>query len=94
MPQTATFTGRSRRRKTHPWVRAGDQIARAVITLGGIGTIVAVLLVGVYLLTVALPLFRPAHASRMGTDLVPADPLRLGIDESGSVAWVRRGVGA
>jgi phosphate transport system permease protein len=91
MPQTATFTGRSRRRKTNPWVRAGDQIARAVITLGGIGTIVAVLLVGVYLLTVALPLFRPARASRMGTDVVHADPMRLGIDESGSVAWVLDG---
>ena len=91
MPQTATFTGRSRRRKTNPWVRAGDQIARAVITLGGIGTIVAVLLVGAYLLTVALPLFWPARASRMGTDPVHADPLRMGIDESGSVAWVLDG---
>jgi len=91
MPQTATFTGRSRRRQTHPWVRAGDAVARAVITLGGIGTIVAVLLVGVYLLTVALPLFRPARASRMGTDLVHADPLHMGIDESGSVAWVLDG---
>ena len=91
MPQTATFTGRSRRRQTHPWVRAGDTVARAVITLGGIGTIVAVLLVGVYLLTVALPLFRSARASRMGTDLVHADPLHMGIDESGSVAWVLDG---
>jgi len=91
MPQTATFTGRSRRRQTHPWVRAGDTVARAVITFGGIGTIVAVLLVGVYLLTVALPLFRPARASRMGTDLVHADPLHMGIDESGSVAWVLDG---
>ena len=91
MPQTATFTGRSRRRQTHPWVRAGDTLARAVITLGGIGTIVAVLLVGVYLLTVALPLFRPARADRMGTDLVHADPLHMGIDESGSVAWVLDG---
>jgi len=91
MPQTATFTGRSRRRKTHPWVRAGDAVARAVITLGGIGTIVAVLLVGVYLLIVALPLFRSAQAGRMGTDLVHADPLHMGIDESGSVAWVLDG---
>ncbi|MCE2726196.1 MAG: ABC transporter permease subunit [Planctomycetaceae bacterium] len=91
MPQTATFTGRSRRRQTHPWVRAGDAVARAVITLGGIGTIVAVLLVGVYLLAVALPLFRPARSSRMGTDLVHADPLHMGVDESGSVAWVLDG---
>ena len=91
MPQTATFTGRSRRRKTHPWVRAGDRIARAVITFGGIGTIVAVLLVGLYLLAVALPLFRPARATRMGTELTHADPVQMGIDESGSVAWVLDG---
>jgi phosphate transport system permease protein len=61
MPPQSTFTGRSRRRKTHPWVKAGDALARAVITLGGIGTILAVLAVAVFLLAVALPLFRPAR---------------------------------
>ena len=61
MPPQSTFTGRSRRRKTHPWVKAGDSLARAVITLGGIGTILAVLAVAVFLLAVALPLFRPAR---------------------------------
>jgi len=61
MPPQSTFTGRSRRRKTHPWVRAGDMLARAVITLGGIGTIIAVLAVAVFLMGVALPLFWPAR---------------------------------
>ena len=61
MQPQSTFTGRSRRRKTHPWVRAGDSLARAVITLGGIGTILAVLAVAVFLLAVALPLFQPAR---------------------------------
>jgi phosphate transport system permease protein len=61
MQPQSTFTGRSRRRKTHPWVRAGDALARAVITLGGIGTILAVLAVAVFLLAVALPLFQPAR---------------------------------
>ena len=61
MPPQSTFTGRSRRRKTHPWVKAGDSLARAVITLGGIGTILAVLAVAVFLLAVALPLFQPAR---------------------------------
>jgi phosphate transport system permease protein len=61
MPPQSTFTGRSRRRKTGSWVWAGDALARAVITLGGIGTIVAVLAVAVFLLAVALPLFRPAR---------------------------------
>ena len=58
-----SFTGRSRRRTTHPWVRYSDTIARAVITLGGIGTIVAVLAVGVFLLAVAAPLFTSATAA-------------------------------
>jgi len=61
MAVQSTFTGRSRRRTTHPWVRAGDILARAVITLGGIGTIIAVLAVAVFLLAVALPLFQSAR---------------------------------
>jgi glycosyltransferase involved in cell wall biosynthesis len=35
MPPQSTFTGRSRRRKTHPWVKAGDSLARAIATLAG-----------------------------------------------------------
>jgi phosphate transport system permease protein len=87
----STFTGRARRRKTHPWVKAGDRIARALITLGGIGTIVAVLLVGVFLLTVALPLFSGA---RVGPATVAAwadraaVPVAIGMDETGAVAWL------
>jgi phosphate transport system permease protein len=87
----ATFTGRARRRTTHPWVKAGDRIARVLITLGGIGTIVAVLLVGAFLLTVALPLFR-GPAIDAGSTAPWADdsepPAALGMDESGAVAWL------
>jgi len=43
MQKRATFTGRARRRKTDPWVRAGDAVARGLITVGGIGTIVGTL---------------------------------------------------
>jgi phosphate transport system permease protein len=89
MDSTPTFTGRTRRRRSNPWVRAGDAIARAVITLGGIGTIVAVLLVGCFLFAVALPLLR---GSRVGASAGrPADleaPAAIGSDESGAVAWV------
>ena len=92
MAHTATFTGRSRRRRTNPWVRAGDAIARGVITFGGIGTIVAVLLVGVYLMTVALPLFRPARAAAGGGDAPGGrSPVRIGADESGDVLWMLDG---
>ena len=47
MQSPPSFTGRSRRRTTRPWVKASDRIARLVITLGGISTIAAVLAVGV-----------------------------------------------
>ena len=57
MHDNGTFTGRSRRRTSHPWVRFSDALERGLITLGGIGTIVAVLGVGVFLLVVAVPLF-------------------------------------
>jgi phosphate transport system permease protein len=90
-----TFTGRARHRSTRPGVRFGDSLARAVITVGGIGTIVAVLLVGAFLLAVAVPLFRPAHSepARFGA-LADAESSRegvvagLGTDESGLVAWL------
>ncbi len=91
MHSRATFTGRARRRKTDPWVRAGDLLARGLITVGGIGTIVAVLAVGIFLFAVAAPLFkggriRPAQT----TPLVHGveRPACLGVDESGLVAWV------
>jgi phosphate transport system permease protein len=96
MAATPTFTGRARRRATRPWVKAGDGIARAVITLGGIGTIVAVLLVAVFLLAVALPLFRPARltAERGSGDVAggvvgagAAGVAAIGADEAGVVAW-------
>jgi phosphate transport system permease protein len=103
MPPQSTFTGRSRRRKTHPWVRAGDALARAVITLGGIGTILAVLAVAVFLLAVALPLFRPARltlerpSSIVEGATAPSSASAggggaattcLGADEAGVVAWL------
>ena len=91
MQSKATFTGRPRRRTTHPWVKAGDRLARILITLGGISTIVAVLLVGMFLLAVALPLFRSAvfgwaHTTPLAH--TPTAATALGTDESGSVGWL------
>ena len=96
MNPDASFTGRARRRTTRPGVRFGDTLARAVITLGGIGTIAAVLLMGLFLLAVALPLFRPAsigghattalgEAATEGNRVFPA--IALGTDESGEIGW-------
>ncbi|MFM7107863.1 MAG: hypothetical protein ACKOZU_04580, partial [Planctomycetaceae bacterium] len=91
MDATPSFTGRPRRRTTRPWVRTGDRVARVVITAGGIGTIVAVLLVGVFLLAVALPLFRSATVRREAAASfgdTGSTPAWLGVDESGAVAWI------
>jgi len=89
MNAKGTFTGRTRRRTSHPWVRFGDALARGLITAGGIGTIIAVLLVGVFLLVVAAPLFRPAKSKPAGAAaLVAGRPLAIGSDDSGSVAWL------
>jgi len=95
MHSKPTFTGRPRRTATHPWVKAGDVVARLLITLGGIGTIGAVLLVGVFLLAVALPLFRTARidylrsaAAERAAKAVGA----LGCDEGGLIGWTLDGV--
>lgn len=89
MTVKGTFTGRDRRRKSHPSVRFGDALARGLITAGGIGTIVAVLLMGVFLLVVAAPLFRSAESAPAGTVAMKGgEPLAIGSDESGTVAWI------
>lgn len=89
MQAQPTFTGRSRRRTTHPWVRASDTVARMVITFGGIGTIAAVLAVGVFLVAIAAPLFRPA-AEKLDRVVPLADGhlVALGTDESATLAWL------
>jgi phosphate transport system permease protein len=90
MHAKTSFTGRARRRTTRPWVRTGDTLAQALITLGGIGTIVAVLLVGVFLLAVALPLFRPARARLEQVAASPftsAELASLVMDDSAAVVW-------
>ena len=90
MKPDPSFTGRARRRTTRPGVRFGDACARAVITLGGIGTIAAVLLMGVFLLGVALPLFRSASVGGPALTAIEGAAgnrpplLALGTDESGA----------
>lgn len=59
-----TITGRPRRKRTtHSSVVWMDRIARSIIAIGGIGTIVAVGLVFVFLIWVVAPLFLPAKIS-------------------------------
>jgi phosphate transport system permease protein len=59
MAAPKSFTGRARRRSTRFGVRFADVASRALITFGGIGTIVAVALVCLFLVWVVAPLFFP-----------------------------------
>lgn len=58
----SSFTGRSRDRKTRTSVKVADKVSKALITFGGIGTIIAVSTVCIYLVSVAVPLFFKAKA--------------------------------
>jgi phosphate transport system permease protein len=88
----STFTGRRRDRKTRPGVKVADHVARTLITLGGIGTIIAVSTVCIFLVAVAWPLFSKA---RMGDSQPIAPPwaqqqltpVHIAMDEYQLLGW-------
>ncbi len=57
MSDQPSFTGHTRRRHTRRSVRVADRVSRGLITVGGVGTILAVTLIMVFLVWVVLPLF-------------------------------------
>jgi len=84
-----TFTGRTRQRRTKWTVRAADTFAHGLIVAGGIGTIVAVSMVCLFLVWSVLPLFESAtiestaeHASGW-----PQTPVSLAVNEHGVAGW-------
>ena len=84
------FTGRPGRHKTRWTVRLTDRVSSWVITVGGIGTIVAICLVFVCLLWVVVPLFRSAKVSDLRNLRSPAlsmAPLEVAIDEYRVLGW-------
>lgn len=81
-----SFTGRTRHRATSSSVKLIDMLARGTITLGGIGTILAVSGVFLYLVYVAVPLFFPASIEDSVDYTVPwstelGEPLHVVMDE-------------
>ncbi|HJT30841.1 MAG TPA: ABC transporter permease subunit [Pirellulales bacterium] len=92
-----SFTGRKRQRRTRWQVRAADLLAHGLIVAGGIGTILAVSLVCIFLVWVVLPLVAPglvdAAARRplaeLGTSSAPwkNPPWRLAVNEHRSMGW-------
>ncbi len=91
MDSKQSFTGRTRNKRTRLSVRAADIISTRLITVGGIGTIIAVSMVFVFLLAVVAPLFTSASLKGTGQQPVTWDrdagPLQLGIDEYRTIVW-------
>ena len=76
--------------KTRRSVRIADRSAGLVIRLAGLGTIGAVSLVCLFLVWVALPLFRSQSIEAVPpvpADALAVEPLQLGVDEYESLAW-------
>jgi phosphate transport system permease protein len=84
------FTGRTRRKKTSWTVKFSDVAARVLITVGGIGTIIAVCFVFIYLGYVVLPLFSSPSVggeAESTAEWIAKEPVRMAIDEYRSMGW-------
>src|SRR5215469_16218712 len=89
MSVPTTFTGRTRQRRTKWTVRAADTMAHGLIVAGGIGTIVAVSMVCVFLVWSVLPLFRSATSAVQAKVASPwsKSPDRVAVNEHGLAGW-------
>ncbi len=89
-----------RRRGVNPRAAFFERVARAAITMGGIGTIVAVFGILLFLVWVVWPLFSSASVEPRKEYAIgapgPAPTWRVGIDEGLHLAWTldRAGVAA
>ncbi len=91
MSPKTSFTGHRRRRTTRWTVALSDRIARVLIAVGGIGTIVAVSLVCVFLVWVVVPLFLPAQVGPANSYLSRwsnTELLALGTDDYHLIGWM------
>ncbi len=95
-----TFTGLSRARTTPRSVKTSERIARTAITAGGIGTIIAVSLIFVFLLWVVIPLFTSAEVEPLSAVQPKASAgetqvavIQAGVDEKQSMGWTLRADG-
>ncbi len=94
---TGSFTGQRFSRKPRKSVLFTDTLARRLITASGIGSIIAVSLVGLFLVWVVLPLFTPTgleevSESVQSTGAASADSavpsmVHQAMDDYGSLVW-------
>ena len=85
------FSGRTRSRTPRKSVLIKDRIARWVISLGGVGSILAVSMVGLFLVSVAAPLFLPstlAQERELAAVSTPAAVVHVGVSEFSTMAWM------
>src|SRR6516165_6276431 len=91
MQPKKTYIRRTRTsRKTSRSVWVAETIARYLISAGGIGTIVAVIMVFLFLLYVAAPLFYSASLGEQHhaeIDWSKTAPLQMGMDEDQLMCW-------
>ena len=87
-----TYSGRRRRRSTTPAVKAANVMARVVITIGGLSTILAVTVVCVFLVAVVVPMFLPpaVEPAADGRAAVSwqGDARHLEINEYRTMGWI------
>jgi len=85
------FTGRARRRATRPSVRVAERVSRTLITVGGLGTILAIVLIFAFLVYVVFPLGRRAAVeprTSAGAAVAAPQGLRhLALDEYARIGW-------
>jgi phosphate transport system permease protein len=91
---TNSFTGRRRSRSTHWSIKFKDRVAKAAITIGGLGTIVAVSTVCLFLISVVIPLFWEPSVEKTGSVRLPVPdgydfnvPVHVATDEYNLMAW-------
>ncbi len=85
-----SFTGRGRRRQTRRGVLIAERVARFLISVGGLGTILAVTLILGFLVWVVAPLFYGAEFEARGSRPLAGAanaPLAAGVDEYQVMAW-------
>ena len=76
-----------RSRKTKSSVLFANKASSFIITVGGIGTIAAVLTVGLYLIGVTLPLFTAPTVEKTEKAFAIGESLHLNVDEYLVVGW-------
>ncbi len=79
----------AKHRRSSKWMLLLDKIAHHVITIGGIGTIAAVLMVFFFLVWVVGPMFMPADTQAVSTAAVDYKeiPRFIGMDDDQSLIW-------